>query len=402
MLGVQKHTACNSHIIEKIFIIFARMNNSPIILSLVVWMLVSSCVETIVMDPKEDAPAVVFCVLNDTSSVQRMQLLRSARPSEREALIPIPEEDVVRARLYATETRSRDFHYKGNGTWETTDFWVLYGQRCHLEVELSDGQIFTAQTDFPERWDVFRLNGWNLYKVSKKKEREMHDSILCGPVPYWVTQYHLQSGGERHYSEFLLTTHPFVDRFNATSLCFSDMDCFRSDVWEKAGMNSLYSHTFYPYLNPDSRLFWRAVRIFFPREIETEEDKAENRKALKDWTMIDEIDRSELFFVLGEYDSDFAIRHRAETGFRPELFTEIRIVSNDYDQFLKDIYKQGLSMESGDLFETMYNRQEIACNIHGGAKGFFGAESIHIFPYHYELENWIKEDGTIGSRWITR
>ena len=98
------------------------------------------------MDPKEDAPAVVFCVLNDTSSVQRMQLLRSARPSEREALIPIPEEDVVRARLYATETRSRDFHYKGNGTWETTDFWVLYGQRCHLEI--AENEVGGASAGF--------------------------------------------------------------------------------------------------------------------------------------------------------------------------------------------------------------------------------------------------------------
>ena len=78
------------------------------------------------------------------------------------------------------------------------------------------------------------------------------------------------------------------------------------------------------------------------------------------------------------------------------------LVENDYDQFLKDIYKKGLSIESGDLFETMYNRQEVACNILGGAKGFFGAESIHIFPYHYDYEYCIEEDGSIGLQWITK
>lgn len=361
-----------------------------------------SCVETIVMDPKEEKPVVVYCVLNDTSSVQRMQLLRAALPSEGETLIPIPEEEVVRARLYTTEARSMDFHYKGEGVWETSEFSVLYGQRCHLEVELSTGQRFTAQADYPEKWEVFRQDGWNLYRVSRMIEKEKGDTILTGPISYWITQYHLLSEGERHYSEFLTTTHPFVDAFNATPLCLSDLACFRSDVWDKAGMNSRYSHTFYPYLNPDSRLYWRAVRIHFPRETETEQDRSENAKELKDWTIVPDAEKRVLFFVLGEYDSEYAIRHRDETGYRPELFTEIRVVSDDYDQFLKDIYKKGLSIESGDLFETMYNRQEVACNILGGAKGFFGAESIHIFPYHHDYEYCIEEDGSIGLQWITK
>ena len=56
---------------------------------------------------------------------------------------------------------------------------------------------------------------------------------------------------------------------------------------------------------------------------------------------------------------------------------EFHHVSEEYDAFLRTLYKAGYSDVFGDLTETLYSREGVYSNIKGGV-GIFGAECVTV------------------------
>ena len=56
---------------------------------------------------------------------------------------------------------------------------------------------------------------------------------------------------------------------------------------------------------------------------------------------------------------------------------EFHVVSEEYDTFLRTLYKSGFNDVFGDLTQSLFSREGVYSNVKGGA-GIFGAECVTV------------------------
>ena len=124
---------------------------------------VTSCVETIVMDPHEEMPAVVYCVLSNQSDVQTLDLSAAETPSGVKPEMKAKE-------VVVTDSSGEKFVFQNDGgTQWTVRFRPGYGMAYTLRILLESGETLTAETTFPDSVavnDTYRVseeNRFNLY-----------------------------------------------------------------------------------------------------------------------------------------------------------------------------------------------------------------------------------------------
>ena len=101
-----------------------------------------SCVETIVMDPHEEMPAVVYCVLTNKSDVQTLDLSAAESPSGVKPEIKAREVVVT-----ATPGGRIAFEHAEGARWEA-HFTPHWGTAYSLRIVLENGEELTAETSF--------------------------------------------------------------------------------------------------------------------------------------------------------------------------------------------------------------------------------------------------------------
>ena len=105
---------------------------------------VTSCVETIVMDPHEEMPAVVYCVLSNKTDLQTLDL--SAAESASGVKPAVTAKEVV---VKASTGARYDFESSDGVRW-TARFRPDYETKYTLRVVLENGEGLTAETVFPD------------------------------------------------------------------------------------------------------------------------------------------------------------------------------------------------------------------------------------------------------------
>ena len=104
----------------------------------------SSCVETIVMDPHEEMPAVVYCVLTNKSDVQTLDLSAAESPSGVK-----PEMKAKEVVVWAGSRERYVFQNAGGTKW-TARFRPVPLEKYSLHVTLEGGGELVAETTFPD------------------------------------------------------------------------------------------------------------------------------------------------------------------------------------------------------------------------------------------------------------
>ena len=103
-----------------------------------------SCVETIVMDPHEEMPAVVYCVLTNKSDVQTLDLSAAESPSGVK-----PEMKAKEVVVWAGSRERYVFQNAGGTKW-TARFRPVPLEKYSLHVTLEGGGELVAETTFPD------------------------------------------------------------------------------------------------------------------------------------------------------------------------------------------------------------------------------------------------------------
>ena len=149
----------------------ARRICSSVVLPL---LLAVSCVEKIVLDPMEEMPVVVNCVLMTERTTQELDLYYAKRPSET-AYVPITDAKVV-----VRDASGNSYPFQWNGERWTSDFVPAYKTRYVLEIETRDGKKLSAETTVP---DNFLLVGTPLYEedIPKSKSSGGHFIPVYSP-----------------------------------------------------------------------------------------------------------------------------------------------------------------------------------------------------------------------------
>ena len=345
----------------------ARLINILLLVSLLPAVLVS-CVEPIDLDAGEEPQVVVNCILTE-DDVQTLELYRTSTVSGGEC-IPITDAEV---HLTYGNNRVVEFSYDDKGMWKA-EHKPYYNQIYSLTVAIGD-RVLKGTTKFPADMTVacygrgydasdgrHKNKGYLMYSY----ELRLFDrSPECPRYGYpcllasYLWAFPKDKGWGEDYQKYIATSHLCADDFNLTSLRVRDLPCFSADSvkvmpkWlrEKLG--------WYPLMMGDLQVHQGFVRIDIPKDYHSGKAQEE----LKDSPIYTDIS----FVLARPFPTSWS--NYGSPYQEPGGLYDIYILSNEADNYFKDVYRKHLNKDNF-LFE--YDTENIYSNISGGI-GVFGA-----------------------------
>lgn len=371
-------------------------------LSLLTFLAVS-CVEAINLDPMEEMPVVVTCVLTTESVEQSLDLFYAKRPSET-GYVSIPDAKVV-VREDAS-AGGRTYEFKWNGEKYVCSFTPAYNTRYLLEVTTADGTTLSAETIMPKHFSLLPqefsdrnmavledysnpISGlWPNYIGRGVEYRQSLAYFFAletdaGIEPYADELYAWISAGDR-----LSTDHKDADTFNLLPESWNDLKVHPFIIRRGEKLPEYYQFfsaypTFLKFIRIHQRPgFTGAVSEKFLGKTEnTDYLFYLNSDTTDDTILTAEIDNvdgiPEEFF--NAYLTVWLRRKMFDYPAQNEY--RVRFVSKEYDAFLKDLVEKNLIR--ADELSVIYSTEPIHSNIVGGL-GIFGAETVGIAPFYYK------------------
>ena len=322
-----------------------------------------SCVEKIVLDPMEEMPVVVNCVLMTERTAQELDLYYAKRPSET-AYVPITDAKVV-----VRDASGNSYPFQWNGERWTSDFVPAYKTRYVLEIETRDGKKLSAETTVPDDYLLVPFPYFEKPKPTMLRQGFFQYRTFYFARPIGVSKFEPYSGelyawitcGAR-----LSTDHIDVDIFNL--IPGKSWDLILHPYFDQV---KVYYDTYIEKLP----LYQGFLRIH-QRDSFT---GSVPESLLYDGRL--GVEPSNLFILI----SDPELTELNEDG-TPVMFKyRVRFVSPEYDRFLKDLITNKWIHE--DELAQLYSMEPVYSNIAGGL-GIFGAEvtrSTSFFGYLYHI-----------------
>ena len=384
------------------------------IISAATVILCAGCVEPIILDPEEEMPLVVNCVLErpyewwteidefefyqgypdgKVIPTQYLDLVRARRPSETEV------RKIDDAKVSVIDGIKQIHEFKWNGDRYECTFLPRYGMPYRLEITTSDGETLRASTTFPAR---VRLQSVPVMSMgfSRSYSRYFYSEMLyenrttreVGPgyqnieisweyrpflAPYtvWISA----SEGSDELGIPIMANHPEADDFNVLggdwptesnrSFQEDDFNRFLSRGVASPGNKDSYDALWTLYKNAwtKSAAHDRFVRIHQTGDMPSVFDEGMPYSLVQP----DLIDSRMLFMLNAEFDYEKVIANHLGIKYL------CRFVSGEYDRFLRNV--AGKYLVHGDEFASYYSEAPVYSNIKGG-KGIFGAVSHTLTP----------------------
>ena len=367
-------------------------------------LLTVSCVEEINLDPMEEMPVVVTCVLTTETEEQSLELFYARRPSET-GYVSIPDAKVVVRE--ETSAGSKTHVFKWNGEKYVCTFTPTYDTRYLLEVNTTDGTTLSAETTMPKHFSLLPQE----YSSPYRPILEDYSNLLSGLWPSYIGEHVYYQQYLAYY--FALDTEagvvPYTDELYAwisagdrLSTDHKDADSFNllPDNW-----NDLKVH---PYINrgredmpPEYFQFFSAfpaytkfIRIHqrpgftgpdsvkYIGEPESTDglfylnsDVTDDTILIAELDNVDDIPEEILNAILNDWLRWQKLDYPAQNEYC------VRFVSKDYDAFLKDMVEKNLIR--ADELAVIFSTEPIHSNIAGGL-GIFGAETVGGAPFYYK------------------
>ena len=352
-----------------------------VILMMILSATLTGCVETIVMDPHEEAlPVVVNCVLKDDmhntfftdgSAVQSVSVLY-AKGKSTEDYIPV-DNAVVYAKVESDPSHETEetitFSYTDDGLYTTEGpVRIKPKTKYTLYVEVPGRETVWAETvSLPE---VTLDDYFYEMVISESEDLQLFYPIYLyqtvnadGDCALWIDAQEYTTKGLRAL-EFLVTDHPDVDNFNITGKSSAELSVLgnqmdRSDMEIRESQEMLKS-----YLS-NSPLYEKHLHI---RNIESSDPFSVYAGPV--WYLNLESQNN-----YGKYDSPDVFHPEIEVPWPYNFFFvyNFHIVNRDLDIYMRDNFVHDYEVES--YMTTLYSTENIYSNIRGGT-GIFGCERI--------------------------
>lgn len=330
-------------------------------IAIIPFILLSACTEQIVMDPQEEMPIVVNCVLTDTDS-QYLNLYYSKRPSENDYRV-IDNADI------SISGGNGNYPFIWNGNCYEATMRPKHGLPYHLNVIISGKELITAKTVFPPdvyidsinlgggnpeggidqapaKYYILRTHHNDDLKYSEEvfiwilPEMRKYELIPWEEVPFMYDYVAVDTVRLSH----ICTDHDGVDNFN---ICQADWRSM-ADVsyMEKYYYSSPDLWTAYMRLCSCLPMHEAFLRIHQPKDYEG--------------------------LTLGGESGYFVLSSNADYEKYPDYvpYFKISILSEEYDSYMRDV--ANYSIVHKDNFAMHYSAEDIYSNIEGGF-GVFGA-----------------------------
>ena len=306
-----------------------------------------SCVEPIVMDPDENLPVVVNCVLKDIKNNNSRDLsleLFYAKGKSKSEYIPVKN-----AKVYLTygENNGYDtiavFHHEKGLRWSASLGMLGLGDNPHLWVEIPGRETIKAvayrPTEFNEKTTIPKFDNLGYAQFCTRKSDKHY---------FWIWGHH-DDGCKEPY-EFLFTDHLYADSFNVDGRSFFDLR--GTPTYEFYSKDLLNEYLEFANLPLHSNF----IRIAHPSDYE-------NRYSLYKVEGGNESIYSDYFSIMAGPLTQADIQDSSEGHIH------IYSVSEEYDRYLREVYSRFGTIQH-DL-TAIYSSDNFYTNIEGGL-GIFG------------------------------
>ena len=366
-------------------------------------LLTVSCVEEINLDPMEEMPVVVTCVLTTETEEQSLELFYARRPSET-GYVSIPDAKVVVRE--ETSAGSKTHVFKWNGEKYVCTFTPAYDTRYLLEVNTADGTTLSAETTMPKHFSLLPQE----FSDSHIAVLEDYSNPISGLWPYYVdrTVEYRQSLAYYFALETDTGIEPYADELYAwisagdrLSTDHKDADSFNllPDNWNDLKVHPFINHggekapEYYQFFSAYPA-YMKFIRIHQrPGFTGAVSEKYLGETENTDYLFYLNSDTTDDTILTAEIDNVDGIPEEffdefVNTWLRWKMFDYpaqneyiIRFVSKDYDAFLKDMVEKNLIR--ADELAVIFSTEPIHSNIAGGL-GIFGAEAVGRAPFYYK------------------
>ena len=321
------------------------------------------------MDPLEEMPAVVNCVLsrdnNDNEEkppAQFLDLVYAKRPTESTNL-------KITDAIVNVSGNGTSYNFNWNGErWESS-FLPEFGSEYYLAISLPDGKSIFAKTKFPQKGviggcEVFR--GYSNLSYAKYYTVSGYDDDAY----IWITSVEGKTG-IRHFC----TNHPYADNSNivpgfwyeleGAKLIMGDFKLLKKNwgsVVDITIINHYYEAAYYTPIHQDY------LRIYHPKDF----DNGISDNLVQ--SVYNGLSPYNKGFILTTDDLDYYTPPRWTGPAMTQLPIKVYFLSQEYDLYLGECIKKSLHK---DELAFLYSFNVNYTNISGGI-GIFGSE------YHYE------------------
>ena len=363
-------------------------------LSLLTFLAVS-CVEAINLDPMEEMPVVVTCVLTTETTEQSLNLFYAKRPSET-GYVSIPDAKVV---VRDDGSAGGEVHeFKWNGEKYVCSFTPAYNTRYMLEVETTDGIRLSAETTTPDHYLMLPL-GSNTELGSDTELKDYSNPLSGWPMGpgelvYWRNRVYyfarVTGTGAQPYSGELLawitagsrlsTNHSDADPFNLLPDNWCDLKVHPYFYYPLAEDSKEYLFfSAYPAYQQFIRIhqepgFSGKVSLFVGKEKEEENNLFYLNSDVVDGSTV----TANTDGIPDEVLESLLRRRRDILRFPIQNEYTVRFLSKDYDALLKQLIEKNI-IHNEELAE-IYSTEPVYSNVNGGL-GIFGAESVGTAPF---------------------
>ena len=338
-------------------------------------LLLSGCVEPIVLDPREkDLPVMVYCVLKNNiifgraeKTVQTLNLMYVKGKGQAD-YIP-----VVEATVYLEENEKKiPFVYKGGDLWETEAMFIKRGVEYVLKIEIPGRELISAKTQ------TIQGRSFSVRRLSLTEEREPFYQVFAEfrfweDAPenetLWVTagEQTGPSEGDTEQLMYLTTNYTHVDGVNITGKRYSELS-FRGTAGTDMGKMYESIFDFAKEGIADYPLYDKFVRIG-------------NFKSEESFFIVPGL----LFEPRNQVPMFYNDKPEAAMPWRYS-FLNAYCVPEEYDKYLREVYTKSKSLEH-DL-TSVYDTSNLYSNIEGGV-GIFTNCDVYKVPFlqHDEIYN---------------
>ena len=378
-------------------------------------MVLTGCVETIVMDPDEkDLPVAVNCILSNPDPYrfydytqtyssefdkQRQSMtIRYVKGKSEDGYVPV--EDAVVYIDYESGPKDDpkgtiSFVHVGDGLWESDSVRIYNCAKYSLFVEIPGKETIWAETTglSDVSCGLYVPDEVLSYDEEKTKEfiikHPFHFNYDGRSYPVWVFAKEYTNQGWKDL-EYLVTDSPYADDFNVTGKHFSDMSILgKEDTSDSTDGKIRDVFDSSKRLMPDLPLHERFIRM---EKIDTVGTVFVSAGPL--WYL--NLESNDYY---GKYDNiqvgwDLYVDETGKLVRKPiyekrswtwNQFIRIHFhfVNSDLDEYLRSIYVQ--EQGSRNSLTSLYSTANTFTNIHGGV-GIFGCENqLVLYLIDYRL-----------------
>ena len=361
----------------------------------IVAFLAVSCVEPITLDPMEEMPIVVTCVLTTETAEQSLNLFYAKRPSET-GYVSIPDAKVVVREAASVGGAVHEF--KWNGEKYVCPFTPCYDTRYFLEVETAGGTSLTAETTMPKHFSLLPQEKSSTIVLKDYTDPLSEEGLgsTNSHVDYLTyLAYYFALETDAGFEPYAGELCAWISAGDRLSTDHKDADSFNllPNNW-----NDLKSH---PFFNRQGRMAPEYYQFFsdFPAYLKF--IRIHQRQGFSGPASIKYIVEPEhdnyLFYLNSDITDGTIITPELDNvDGLPEDILEIvikrvefvhpaqneysvRFVSQEYDAFLKDLVEK--TVVHADELSVIYSMEPTHSNIKGGL-GIFGAEVVGSAPFY--------------------